>query len=125
MKFRNLIFLFVLIFMTTSCATLFTGTKSKVLFTSVPPGAKIIVNGVEKGVTPTTLKLKRSLFDVTTVTLKLAGYSDKVFEPETTFQPVTILNLANPLGWAIDVATGAIIKYSPANYNIQLVPVQK
>jgi len=125
MKFRNLIFLFVLIFMTTSCATLFTGTKSKVLFTSVPPGAKIIVNGVEKGVTPTTLKLKRSLFDVTTVTLKLAGYSDKVFEPETTFQPVTILNLANPLGWAIDVATGSIIKYSPANYDIQLVPVQK
>jgi hypothetical protein len=124
MKLRNLIVLFVLIFMTTSCATLFTGTKSKVLFTSVPPGAKILVNGVEKGTTPATLKLKRSVFDVTTVTFKLDGYQSQTMEPETTFQPVTILNLVDPLGWAIDIATGAIVKFSPNNYEIKMVPAQ-
>jgi hypothetical protein len=125
MKLRNLIGLFLLIVLTTSCATLFTGTKSKVLFTTVPPGAKVLVNGVEKGVTPVTLHLKRSLFDVTSVTFKLDGYQPKTMEPETTFQPITILNLADPLGWAIDVATGAIVKFSPTNYEINLAPVQK
>ena len=125
MKFKNLIGLLILIVMTTSCATLFTGTKSKVLFTTVPPGAKILVNGVEKGTTPATLRLKRSLFETTTVTFKLDGYLTKTMEPETTFQPITILNLADPVGWAIDVATGAIVKFSPNNYEINLVPAQK
>ncbi len=122
MNVRNLIGLLVLILLTTSCASIFTGTRSRVLFTSVPPGAKIYVNGVEKGTTPTTVRLKRSLFDVTTVTLKLDGYENKTMEPETTFQPITVLNLANPLGWAIDVATGAIVKFSPTNYELNLTP---
>jgi hypothetical protein len=125
MKLKNFIGLFILIFLTTSCASLFTGTKSNVSFTTVPPGAKIFVNGVEKGITPATLHLKRSLFDVTTVSFKLDGFQTKTMEPETTFQPVTILNLVNPLWWAIDVATGAIVKFSPNNYELNLAPVQK
>lgn len=125
MKLRNLLSLVLLILMTTSCATLFTGTKSKVLISSVPPGAKIIVNGEQKGTTPATVKLKRSVFDVTTITLKLDGYENNTFEPETTFQPVTVLNLVDPVGWAIDIATGAIVKFSPKNYEIELKPATK
>lgn len=125
MKLRNLIGLVILILMTTSCATLFTGTKSKVLISSVPPGAKIIVNGEQKGTTPSTVKLKRSVFDVTTITLKLDGYENHTFEPETTFQPVTVLNLVDPVGWAIDIASGAIVKFSPKSYEIELKPTTK
>lgn len=125
MKSRNLFGLIVLILLTSSCASIFTGSKSKVLFTSVPPGATIIVNGMEKGTTPATIKLKRSLFEVTTVTFKLKDHEVKTIEPETTFQPVTVLNLANPLGWAIDIATGAIVKFSPRNYEVELKPISK
>lgn len=125
MKLKNLIGLVVLILMTSSCATMFTGTKSKVLISSVPPGAKIIVNGEPKGTTPATLRLKRSVFDVTTITLKLDGYENNTFEPETTFQPVTVLNLVDPVGWAIDIATGAIVKFSPKSYEIELKPATK
>lgn len=124
MKFRNLIGILVLMLLTTSCATLFTGTKSKVLFTTVPPGAKIFVNGNERGVTPATIALKRSVFDTQTVTFKLDGFKNETIEPETTFQAVTILNFVDLFGWAVDIATGAIVKYSPNNYEIQLKPVQ-
>jgi hypothetical protein len=125
MNLRNFFALILVLLISTSCATMFTGTKSKVLFSSVPPGAQIFVNGVEKGVTPASVRLKRSLFETTTVTLKKEGYENVSVEPETTFQALTILNLANPVGWAIDVATGAIVKYSPNNYEMTLSPQKK
>lgn len=124
MKFRNVIGIIVIMLLTTSCATLFTGTKSKVLFTTVPPGATIFVNGKECGVTPASISMKRSVFDVQTVTFKLDGYKNETIEPETTFQAVTVLNFIDLFGWAVDIATGAIVKYSPNNYEIPLKPVQ-
>ncbi len=42
---------------TTSCASILTGSKRKVLFESDPSGAKIFVNGFEKGKTPTQIKV--------------------------------------------------------------------
>jgi len=122
MKLRNLICLLVLILITTSCATIFTGTSSNVRFSSVPPGAKIYVNGIERGVTPATVNMNRSLFNVQTVALKLDGYETRTIEPETSFQTVAIINLANPLFWAIDAVSGAIVKYNPKDYELQLTP---
>lgn len=122
MKLRNLICLLVLILITTSCATIFTGTSSNVRFSSVPPGAKIYVNGIERGVTPATVNMNRSLFNIQTVALKLDGYETRTIEPETSFQTVAIINLANPLFWAIDAVSGAIVKYNPTDYELQLTP---
>jgi len=121
MKIRNLLFIaFVMAFMT-SCATIFTGTKSKVNITSIPSGARILVDGIDRGVTPSVVKLKRG-FDSQSVTLKLDGYSDKIFEPEQTFQIVSVLNFTNLLGWGIDAITGSIKKYNPKFYEIKLDP---
>ena len=46
------------ILMTTSCASILTGSKRKVLFETEPSGAKVFVNGFEKGKTPVQLKVK-------------------------------------------------------------------
>jgi len=43
----------------TSCASIIHGTKQKVDFSSIPSGAKVIIDEVEYGNTPTTVELKR------------------------------------------------------------------
>ena len=110
----------MLLFMT-SCATLFTGTKQTVQISSNPSGAKVQVDGIDRGTTPVALKLKKGN-DGQTVTLKSDGYETKIFQPETTFNSVAILNLLNILCWGIDAATGALWKYDPKFYEIELEP---
>ena len=102
------------------CSTIFTGTKSKVQINSEPSGARVQVDGVDRGlVTPTPVSLKRGSSGQT-VTLLLSGYKPKSFQPETTFSTVSILNLFSLLGWGIDAASGALWTYEPKFYSIQL-----
>jgi hypothetical protein len=102
-----------------SCATIFTGTSQTVQVNSVPSGAKVQVDGIDRGTTPAALKLKKGS-DGQTVTLKMEGYETKTFQPETSFNGVAVLNLFSLLGWGIDAVTGAIYKYSPKYYEIEL-----
>lgn len=121
MKLKSLLFALGLVLLMSSCATIFTGTKSKVTITSIPPGANIVVDGIDRGVTPSTLSLKRG-FESPTISLKLDGYKTRTFEPEQSFQLVSILNLGNPFGWAIDAVSGAAMKYDPKVYELKLEP---
>lgn len=109
--------------LTTSCATIFTGSKQTVQIKSFPEGATIEVDGIERGVTPAPVKLKKG-FSGQYVVLKKEGYETKTFQPETTFNAVSILNLFGILGWGIDAATGAMMKYDPKFYEITLEPVK-
>ena len=108
---------FALLF--TSCATIFTGTSQTVQIESVPSGAKVQVDGLDRGPTPIALKLKKGN-DGQTVTLKATGYETKNFQPQTSFNSVSILNLTNILAWGIDAASGALWKYDPKFYSIEL-----
>lgn len=119
MKKYTIIILSVLISLSslTSCATLFSGSKQTVTFNSEPPGATIEVDGIPRGNTPAPVKLKRK---GQVVSLKKSGYMTKVFEPERSFNGVSVLNLFNILFWGIDAATGSINRYSPKYYNIML-----
>ncbi len=54
------------------------------------------------------------------MTLKKEGYEAKTFQPETTFNAVSVLNLFSILGWGIDAATGAMMRYNPKAYEMQL-----
>ena len=101
------------------CSTIFTGTKSKVQINSEPSGARVQVDGVDRGVTPTPVTLKRGASGQT-VTLLHSGYEPKSFQPETTFSTVSVLNLFSLLGWGIDAASGALWTYEPKFYSIQL-----
>ncbi len=109
-----------LLFMT-SCATLFTGTKQTIQINSKPSGAKVQVDGIDRGTTPTEVKLKKGN-DGQVVTLKSDGFETKTLQPETAFNGVAVLNLFNILFWGIDAATGALWKYDPKFYEIELEP---
>lgn len=103
-----------------SCATLFTGTTDNVYIQTQPEGAKILVEGLDMGTTPSTIPLKRPGLSDKQVTLRLDGYEDRVFVLQSEFNAVSILNLFGVIGWGIDIATGAIKKYNPRNYDIEL-----
>jgi hypothetical protein len=104
-----------------SCATIFTGTTQTVQINSNPPAAAIEVDGVKTGVTPMAVPLKKG-FTGQTISLKLDGYETKTFQPQTTFNPVAVLNLIGLFGFAIDAATGAMMKYDPKVYEFTLEP---
>lgn len=108
-----------LLFLSTSCATVFTGTRSTVTITSQPPGANIRIDGIDKGVTPATFKAKRKL-SAQTVTLTKKGYQPRTFDFQQDFNAVSVINLLCVPCWAIDLLTGAVMNINPKQYNINL-----
>ncbi|NTE03523.1 PEGA domain-containing protein [Agrobacterium tumefaciens] len=105
--------------MLSSCATVFTGTKQTVNIKTDPPAADIEVDGIKVGVTPMDVTLKKG-FTGQTVSLKLNGYEAKTFQPITTFNAVSVVNLLFFPGFIIDAATGAMMKYDPKVYEFKL-----
>lgn len=87
----------------------------------MPPGADIEVDGISAGVTPAAVRLKKG-FTAQTVSLKKEGYEPKFIQPATTFNPVAVLNLFGIIGWAVDAATGAMMKYDPKVIDVKLTP---
>ena len=104
----------------TGCATIFTGTSDDIYINSNPSGAEIMIGGLKVGKTPATLTIKRPGFNDKEVVLKLDGYERRTFILKKSFNSIAILNLAGILGWAVDFATGAIYKYEPKSYEIDL-----
>lgn len=106
-------------FFLSSCATLFSGTTDYVRLNSTPEGATVYINGIEACKTPCDAIIGRSIGN-TYAEFHLDGYKTKLIVLQKTFNPVSILNLTSPVGWAIDLATGAVMKYDRRPYNIEL-----
>ena len=90
--------------LSSSCASIISTSKRKVLFESDPPGAKVFVNGMEKGITPVQLKVKAE----DRVDFKLADYQEKIVVMDSKFNLVAILNGFSIIGWGIDAITGSL-----------------
>jgi len=105
----------------TSCASMFTGTKDKISFTSQPEGVKVMHKGVEKCITPCTAEIHRSL-GKQVVVFEKDGFVSKEVKLTKTFNPVSLLNilLGGAIGIGIDAATGSLTKYSPKAYTVEL-----
>jgi uncharacterized caspase-like protein len=59
---KTIIGCFLLLTLLSSCATVFNGTRQKVMITSTPPGADIYLNGLKTGYqTPTQIKVYRKV----------------------------------------------------------------
>jgi hypothetical protein len=112
-------FLLIALFLMTGCATIFTGTKDRIVFTSTPSGATIYKDGVEICTTPCNYKVKRSLND-TEVEFKLDGYETRLITLDKEFNLVSIINLGNLFGWGIDALSGAVMKYDRKAYDLKL-----
>lgn len=107
------------VFLFSSCATIFTGTKDTIRFNSKPEGATVYIDGIEVCKTPCEARVKRSLSDKD-VEIKLDGYKTRIITLDRSFNVVSILNLAGFVGWAVDAATGSIMKYDRKSYDIEL-----
>jgi hypothetical protein len=101
------------------CATILTGTKDRITFNTTPSGVTIYKDGVEQCKTPCTLNVRRS-FDDTDLELKLEGYETRLITLDKEFNVVSVLNLGNLFGWAIDAVSGAVMKYDRKAYDITL-----
>jgi hypothetical protein len=103
-KKLSLIAMALTILLSTSCASILTGSKRKVLFETEPPGAKVFVNGFEKGTTPVQLKVKAE----DRIDFRLDNYKERVVIMDSKFNLVAILNGFGILGWGIDALTGSL-----------------
>ena len=121
-KFLSIGLLTLSILSTTSCATIFTGTKDSVTFNSKPDGAVVVFKGVDKCTTPCTTEISRSL-GKQMVLIKKDGYENKEFKLEKNFNAVTLVNIlfGGIIGFGVDLATGSFVKYSPKAYSVDLV----
>lgn len=106
---------------TTSCATIFTGSKDSITFNTQPEGAKVVFQGVEKCVTPCTTEFHRTL-GKRSVEIKKEGFETKELKLEKNFNAVSLLNIlfGGLIGFGIDLGTGAFLKYDPKTYSVEL-----
>lgn len=121
--FAKLSFL-ILIFFVSSCATIFSGTKDRIYFTTNVPGARVIIDGIEICRTPCNENISRKVGD-SQVEFKLEGYETRVINLSKSLNIVSILNFGNLLGWGIDIVTGSVFKYDRKAYEIELTKNNK
>ncbi|WP_316743831.1 PEGA domain-containing protein [Pedobacter antarcticus] len=103
----------------TSCATIFTGTRQNITINSTQPETEVFVNNAYKGKTPAKFKVNKKGKDEV-ITLKKEGFVSQELKPQKAFNAIAILNLFNPLAWAIDLLTGAVNRVAPNEYTIKL-----
>tara|TARA_B100000427_G_C15379307_1_gene538124 strand:+ start:33 stop:401 length:369 start_codon:yes stop_codon:yes gene_type:complete len=108
---------FLAIYMS-SCATIFTGTKSAIQFNSKPSGATVYMDGAEIGTTPMTFQVKKSSDAM--FSFEKDGYNKRTVSLQKSFNAVSIINLGCILCWIIDVATGAMKKFDQKGINATL-----
>lgn len=103
-----------------SCATIFTGSRDRIYFKTNVEGASVVKDGNTLCKTPCSALVKRSLSSQE-VEISKEGYETKYVPLQKSFNAVSILNLLDIIFWGIDLLTGAVIKYDPKHYNVELV----
>jgi len=107
-----------------SCASIIKGTNELVSIDSNVKGADVVVNGKTIGQTPYNGKIKRA--SESTITIKKEGYQSKTIVADTTIEPIFWGNIlvGGVLGSSTDFGTGAMYKYSPATFIVDLTPLE-
>lgn len=103
-----------------SCATIISGSKQLIKFTSKPSSATVFIDEVEVGKTPFEVRLKRKKEHH--VMIKLEGY--KTFETNLTKKInawyIGNIGLGGLIGIIIDPITGAMYKLSPSEIKAEM-----
>ena len=118
---RQLPFLLLLV-LSSSCATIFTGTSQDVYFTSEPSGALVMLDGQPLGRTPLITKVPRRLRS-RLISYELEGYEPVVQEMGNRVNGVTFINLLWWPGFVIDAVSGAIVRIEYDRYYMELYPL--
>lgn len=98
------------------CCSLFLSGQETVSVNSTPEGAQVKI-GPYKGVTPYTVSIPRGK-DYTIEVKK--GEKTETLALNRTIEPIYWINILLWPGLIIDLATGKMFKYEPAEYNVSL-----
>ena len=124
MKF-SLLVLSSMMLVLASCSSVVNGPKQMVSIDSNVKGAEVNVNGHIVGKTPFSGKIERG--SDTMVTIKKEGYAIKTIMLSDEVAPAFWANGLFIYGFSFssttDYANGAMYKYSPATYNVELDPI--
>ncbi len=114
MKKSKVFFLsFVVLLLLTSCGTLLTPAKQNITFVGLPEtsiydeGKKI---GTINDEGETTIEVGKKLSDKVLIAKK-KGYKNTYVKLNAVFNPVSVLNLTNALGWCIDLISEKCCKW--------------
>ena len=120
---KKLLLLSLLImFVFNSCATVFYGTKKTISISSSTENARLYRDGNELGALPYQTDMGKYL--KSEYTIEAEGYEPKTINITRSFNLITLLNLTNPIGWGIDLITGAYIKFDNKFYDVELTKKQ-
>lgn len=120
-KSKRVLFVVVVPFFLQSCGTLLTGTKNSIYINTQPEGAVVKLNGLDQGITPVYLNVKKTLGSKI-VTIEKKDYHSETFKLGRSFQWVSLINVISVVGWVVDIGTGAVMRYSPKSYFLKLKP---
>ena len=120
-KKLSIITMVLTMMLSSSCASIISTSKRKVLFETDPPGAKVFVNGMEKGTTPVQLKVKAE----DRIDFKIVDYQEKIVVMDSKFNLVSILNGISIIGWGIDAITGSLKRVDTKYVKVTLEQSEK
>lgn len=120
MKKTIIISSLAILLLTSSCATIVSGSKQNVKFASNPSSAKIFIDEVEVGKTPFEIKLARK--SEHQVLIKLEGYQTYQTTLTKKFNGWFVGNIliGGLIGLIIDPITGAMYNLSPGEINAEM-----
>jgi hypothetical protein len=106
-----------------SCATIVARGPDRVPIDSDPPGAHVVLNGRQVGVTPMAAVVDRD--QGAEIRIELAGYQPLTVSVDKVFNGWFVGNIVfgGLIGMIVDIATGNVTKYSEKPVHVKLVPV--
>lgn len=107
------------------CATIFTGTTDVLSFQANVPKVRLSIDGQYKGELPLTFVMSRNFVGGQQFIARFEreGYVTQEFRLTRQLNAVAILDLTSiPTSGGIDVLTGALMKFSPTEYHVQMLP---
>lgn len=121
-KHLSILLLLGTAFCFSSCGTLFTSSRQEITFTGesgisiYDKGQKLTVIN-DEGIG--TAKIKKRLSSKT-LTAKKEGYKTTPIQLDATLNPISILNLLDVIGWAVDLGTGKCCKWADDVIEVQM-----
>lgn len=122
MRLRQVFFIIFCCGMLASCASIFTGTSQYMYVNTQTPGAKVYVNGKLKGTTPGPVKVPRKIFKTPIVTVEKDSFQSVTLPLNKEFNRAAYLNTILVHCWLIDLATGALVQYTPFD-SVSMQPI--
>lgn len=120
---RYLPLILLLVCLSTSCATVFTGTTDEVYFTSEPSGALIVLDNHVLGRTPLITRVPRRLSGGRYLSYELEGYETATQLMKNRVNGITFINLLWWPGFIVDAVSGAMTKIGYNTYYMELYPL--